>query len=102
MCTVEIFPQLPDQLFPPRSATPVTMFLIIQDCSFPFPPSFIILSSYTFLSNPLFFHRLVDRLDHVVEGQRGDGDGGERFHLDAGLRARADARLDVVAARASA
>ena len=32
-------------------------------------------------------HRLVDRLDHVVDRQRGDGDGGERFHLDAGLRA---------------
>ena len=43
-------------------------------------------------------HRLVDRLDHVVDRQRRDGDGGERFHLDAGLRRGADARLDVVAA----
>ena len=31
-------------------------------------------------------HLLVDRLRHVVDGQRGDGDHGERLHLDAGLR----------------
>src|SRR5438128_140573 len=34
-------------------------------------------------------HRLVDGLDHVVDGQRRHGDGRERFHLDAGLRRRA-------------
>src|SRR5437868_5965747 len=43
-------------------------------------------------------HRLVDRLDHVVDRQARDGNGGERFHLDAGLRRSAHARLDVVAA----
>ena len=42
-------------------------------------------------------HRLVDRLDHVVDGQRGDRHGVERFHLDAGLRRRPHARFDLVA-----
>ena len=36
-------------------------------------------------------HLLVDRLDHVVDRQRRDGDGVQRFHLDAGLR-RSSAR----------
>src|SRR6478609_4905844 len=31
------------------------------------------------------FHRLVGSLGHVVDGQAGDGDGGQRFHLHAGL-----------------
>ena len=47
-------------------------------------------------------HRLVDRLDHVVDRERGDGDGRQRFHLDAGLPGRADARLDARSRRASA
>ena len=29
-------------------------------------------------------HRLVDRLDHVVDRQRRDGDRRQRLHLDAG------------------
>src|SRR4051794_27973890 len=33
----------------------------------------------------------LEPLDHVVDGQRGDGDGGHRLHLDA--RASGDARL---------
>src|SRR3546814_8155438 len=28
-------------------------------------------------------HAAVDRLAHVVDGEGGDGDGGERLHLDA-------------------
>ena len=39
-------------------------------------------------------HRLVHRLHHVVDRQRRHRHGGERLHLDAGLRARAHARLD--------
>ena len=42
-------------------------------------------------------HRLVERLQHVVDRERRDGDGGERFHLDAGARRGANARLDRVA-----
>ena len=49
---------------------------------------------YSPLLPPRFFdqpdfaddHRLVDGLDHVVDRQRGHADGGERLHLDAGLR----------------
>ena len=29
-------------------------------------------------------HAAVDRLAHVVDGQRSDADGGQRLHLDAG------------------
>ena len=47
-------------------------------------------------------HRLVDGLEHVVEGQRGGGDGGERLHLDAGLRARPHARASMSIAAAPA
>ena len=36
----------------------------------------------------------VHRLDHVVDGQRGDGRRGERLHLDAGLAVDADGGLD--------
>ena len=41
---------------------------------------------------------LVDGLDHVVDRQRRHRHGGQRFHLDAGLRVGAHARLDAVAA----
>ena len=43
-------------------------------------------------------HRAIDGLHHVVDRQRRDGDGGQRFHLDAGPIGRADAALDDVAA----
>ena len=33
-------------------------------------------------------HAAVDRLDHVVDRQAGDRDGGQRLHLDAGLARR--------------
>ena len=33
-------------------------------------------------------HAALDRLHHVVDGQAGDRDGGERLHLDAGLARR--------------
>src|SRR3982074_1006195 len=45
-------------------------------------------------------HLLVDRLPHVVHGERGHRHGGQRFHLDAGPRSRAYAGFDRVAARA--
>ena len=38
---------------------------------------------------------LVDRLGHVVHGQRGDGRGDERLHLDSRLRRRLRDGLDV-------
>ena len=38
--------------------------------------------------NRLDAHAPVDRLGHVVDGEAGDGNGGQRLHLDAG---RADA-----------
>ena len=38
-------------------------------------------------------HGLVDRLDHVVDREGGDGDRRERLHLDARAARRADARL---------
>src|SRR6266404_1025007 len=41
-------------------------------------------------------HRLVHRLDHVVDGQGRHGNGGERLHLNARLAAGANARLDGV------
>ena len=44
-------------------------------------------------------HRPIDGLQHVVERQRGGGDGDERFHLDAGAADRARPRADRVAAR---
>src|SRR3546814_10290262 len=31
-------------------------------------------------------HALIERLGHVVDGNERDRDGGDRFHLDAGLR----------------
>ena len=34
---------------------------------------------------PVIDHAAVDRLGHVVDGEAGDRDGGERLHLDAGL-----------------
>ena len=40
-------------------------------------------------ADPLRSPSRVDRFDHVVDGQRGGGDGGQRFHLDAGLCAGA-------------
>src|ERR1700726_4220657 len=36
-------------------------------------------------SNPLDAHAAFDCLRHVVDGEAGDRDRGERFHLDAGL-----------------
>ena len=43
-------------------------------------------------------HVLVHGLDHVVDRQRRNGHGCQRFHLDAGLALGAHARLDAVAA----
>src|SRR3954454_2969282 len=34
-------------------------------------------------------HALLDALDHVVDGERGDARGGQRLHLDAGAVHRA-------------
>ena len=47
--------------------------------------------------------RLVHRLDHVDERERGDRDAGERLHLDAGAVGRPDRRgdVDAVVARPS-
>ena len=39
-------------------------------------------------------HAAVDRLAHVVDGERGDGHGGQRLHLDAGAIERAHGRQD--------
>src|SRR5262249_4589225 len=39
-------------------------------------------------------HAAVDRLHHVVDGEAGDGHGGERLHLDAGLARDLDAGGD--------
>ena len=39
-------------------------------------------------------HALLDGLDHVVDGQRGDADRGQRLHLDARLVDGPHARLD--------
>src|SRR5690242_13755003 len=37
-------------------------------------------------------HAALDRLHHVVDGEAGDRDRGERFHLDAGLAFDLDGR----------
>ena len=47
-------------------------------------------------------HRLVHRLDHVVDGQRGDGDRRQRLHLDARASRRADPGLDARSRRGPA
>src|SRR5437763_14808638 len=39
-------------------------------------------------------HNTVHGLAHVVDGQGGDADGGEGFHLDAGAAENAHRRLD--------
>src|SRR5947209_14031813 len=39
-------------------------------------------------------HNTVDGLAHVVDGEGGDADGGERLHLDAGAAEHADAGVD--------
>src|SRR5919204_3664419 len=39
-------------------------------------------------------HAAIDGLAHVIDGERRDGDGGERLHLDAGLADRPRRRLD--------
>src|SRR5882672_4791797 len=39
-------------------------------------------------------HAAVDRFQHVVDGEGGHGDGGQRLHLDAGPPGARDARLD--------
>src|SRR6058998_1561358 len=39
-------------------------------------------------------HLAIDRLAHVVEGEAGDRDRGERLHLDAGACLDRHARLD--------
>src|SRR5262245_27095795 len=39
-------------------------------------------------------HAAIDRLAHVVEGQRRDRDRGERLHLDPGARLHAYPALD--------
>ena len=85
----------------PRS--PFTVRMLSVQRSLFFVPSFVLRSSFFVLTYtpdrpPLFFHeadlanhhRLVDRLHHVVDGQRGDRDGGEGFHFDAGLAGGAD------------
>src|SRR5882672_6536376 len=41
-------------------------------------------------------HLLVDGLDHVVDGERGDRDRRQCLHFDACLRRRPHARLDCV------
>src|SRR5579859_4611413 len=38
-------------------------------------------------------HNTIDSLAHVVDGQGGDADGGEGFHLDAGAAEDAYGRL---------
>ena len=43
-------------------------------------------------------HGLVNRLHHVIDGERRHGDRRERFHLDARLRGCAHPRRDLVAA----
>src|SRR5208282_1293284 len=50
-----------------------------------------------FLDQPdaLDAHAAFDRLHHVIDGQAGDGDGGEGFHLDAGLSRDFDPRPDL-------
>src|SRR5262249_3300347 len=39
-------------------------------------------------------HRAIDRLQHVVDGERGHGHRGQSFHLHAGGALAAHARLD--------
>src|SRR5438045_4030933 len=39
-------------------------------------------------------HNTIDGLAHVVNGEGGDADGGEGFHLDAGAAEDAHGRLD--------
>ena len=46
---------------------------------------------------PFDAHLPIDGLGHVVDGQAGDGDGGQRLHLDAGLAADAGERGDAQA-----
>src|SRR3569833_3843400 len=41
-------------------------------------------------------HAFLDRLDHVVDGQARDRDGGQRFHLDAGLAGHLYGRLHAI------
>jgi len=45
-------------------------------------------------------HRLIERFAHVIDGERGDRDGRERLHLDAGLRARGHFGFEVDAVAA--
>ena len=41
-------------------------------------------------------HAAVDAFAHVVDGERGDGYGCERFHLDAGFSFNLDCRVDCI------
>ena len=64
------------------------------------PPAFT-LRSFVFSTSAHIRdrHVLVDRLRHVVDGQRRDRGGDERLHLDAGLRRRLGRRGDLDARR---
>src|SRR5262245_24081898 len=42
-------------------------------------------ASFVFEPDITDHHGFVDRLHHVIHGQRGDRNGGERFHLDTRL-----------------
>ena len=53
-------------------------------CGFAGNPVAGLASRFLQQANVLDTHAAVDRLAHVVNGQEGDGRGGQRLHLDAG------------------
>src|SRR6185436_867849 len=54
-------------------------------------------SSFFEEANVTYHHALVDRLDHVIDRQGGNGDGCQRFHLDTRLGAGPHPGLDAIA-----